>query len=46
MSPIPYRIGISPFGGIEDSGSGNGYEEGVVEAMKSDTNVKTFSLPW
>ena len=33
-----------PFGGIKDSG--NGYKEGVIEAMKSFTNVKTFSLPW
>jgi len=39
-----YRIEMSPFGGIKDSG--NGYKEGVVEAMKSFTNVKTFSLPW
>ncbi|MBL8696861.1 MAG: phosphonoacetaldehyde dehydrogenase [Alphaproteobacteria bacterium] len=39
-----YRIEMSPFGGIKDSG--NGYKEGVVEAMKSFTNVKTYSLPW
>ncbi len=39
-----YRIEMSPFGGIKDSG--NGYKEGVIEAMKSYTNVKTFSLPW
>ena len=39
-----YRTEMSPFGGIKDSG--NGYKEGVVEAMKSFTNVKTFSLPW
>jgi len=39
-----YRIEMSPFGGIKNSG--NGYKEGVVEAMKSYTNVKTFSLPW
>jgi len=39
-----YRIEMSPFGGIKDSG--NGYKEGVIEAMKSFTNVKTFSLPW
>jgi putative phosphonoacetaldehyde dehydrogenase len=39
-----YRIEMSPFGGIKDSGLG--YKEGVVEAMKSYTNVKTFSLPW
>ena len=39
-----YRIEMSPFGGIKDSGLG--YKEGVVEAMKSFTNLKTFSLPW
>jgi len=39
-----YRIEMSPFGGIKDSGLG--YKEGVVEAMKSYTNIKTFSLPW
>lgn len=39
-----YRIEMSPFGGIKDSGLG--YKEGVVEAMKCYTNVKTYSLPW
>ena len=39
-----YRTEMSPFGGIKDSG--NGYKEGIVEAMKSFTNIKTFSLPW
>ncbi len=39
-----YRTEMSPFGGIKDSG--NGAKEGVVEAMKSYTNLKTFSLPW
>ncbi|HUF86566.1 MAG TPA: phosphonoacetaldehyde dehydrogenase [Thermohalobaculum sp.] len=39
-----YRIEMSPFGGIKDSGLG--YKEGVIEAMKSYTNLKTFSLPW
>lgn len=39
-----YRIEMSPFGGIKDSG--NGYKEGVIEAMKSYSNVKTYSLPW
>ncbi len=39
-----YRIEMSPFGGIKDSG--NGYKEGVIEAMKSFTNIKTFSMPW
>ncbi len=39
-----YRTEMSPFGGIKDSGLG--YKEGVIEAMKSYTSVKTFSLPW
>ena len=39
-----YRIEMSPFGGIKDSGLG--YKEGVIEAMKSFTNIKTFSMPW
>ena len=26
--------------------AGLGYKEGVQEAMKSFTNVKTYSLPW
>jgi putative phosphonoacetaldehyde dehydrogenase len=39
-----YRIEMSPFGGIKDSGLG--YKEGALEAMKSYTNLKTFSLPW
>ena len=39
-----YRIELTPFGGIKDSGLG--YKEGVQEAMKSFSNVKTYSLPW
>ncbi|MGL3208887.1 phosphonoacetaldehyde dehydrogenase [Bradyrhizobium sp. BR 1433] len=39
-----YRIEMSPFGGIKDSGLG--YKEGVQEAIKSFTNIKTYSLPW
>lgn len=39
-----YRIEMSPFGGIKDSG--NGVKEGVLEAMRFFTNVKTYSLPW
>jgi len=39
-----YRIEMSPFGGIKDSG--NGVKEGVLEAMKFFTTVKTYSLPW
>ena len=37
-----YRLELTPFGGIKDSGLG--YKEGVQEAMKSFTNLKTFSL--
>ncbi len=45
INEVPgYRIESSPFGGIKDSGLG--IKEGVIEAMKSMTTVKTFSLPW
>ena len=45
INEVPgYRIECSPFGGIKDSGLG--VKEGVIEAMKFLTNVKTFSLPW
>jgi aldehyde dehydrogenase (NAD+) len=39
-----YRLELTPFGGIKDSGLG--YKEGVIEAMKSFTHTKTYSLPW
>ena len=39
-----YRIELTPFGGIKDSGLG--YKEGVQEAMKSFCNGKTFTMPW
>ncbi|HVO46583.1 MAG TPA: phosphonoacetaldehyde dehydrogenase [Steroidobacteraceae bacterium] len=39
-----YRLELTPFGGIKDSGLG--YKEGVQEAMKLFTNTKTYSLPW
>jgi len=39
-----YRLELTPFGGVKDSGLG--YKEGVQEAMKSFTNLKTYSLPW
>lgn len=39
-----YRLELTPFGGIKDSGLG--YKEGVLEAVKSFTNVKTYSMPW
>jgi putative phosphonoacetaldehyde dehydrogenase len=45
VNEIPaYRLETSPFGGIKDSGLG--VKEGVIEAIKFMTNVKTFSLPW
>lgn len=45
VNEVPgYRIENSPFGGIKDSGLG--IKEGVIEAMKCFTFVKTFSLPW
>ncbi len=39
-----YRLEVTPFGGIKDSGLG--YKEGVQETCKSYTNLKTYSLPW
>ncbi|QTE23691.1 aldehyde dehydrogenase family protein [Polaribacter cellanae] len=39
-----YRLEWTPFGGVKDSGLG--YKEGVIEAMKGYTYVKTYSLPW
>jgi phosphonoacetaldehyde dehydrogenase len=39
-----YRLEVTPFGGIKDSGIG--VKEGVQEACKSFTNLKTYSLPW
>lgn len=45
INEIPgFRIENSPFGGIKDSGLG--IKEGVIEAMKCYSFVKTFSLPW
>lgn len=45
INEVPgYRIESSPFGGIKDSGLG--IKEGVIEAMKCMSTVKTFSLPW
>jgi aldehyde dehydrogenase (NAD+) len=45
INEVPgYRIESSPFGGIKDSGLG--VKEGVIEAMKCFTYVKTFSMPW
>jgi len=39
-----YRLEVTPFGGIKDSGLG--VKEGVQECCKAFTNVKTYSLPW
>ena len=45
INEVPgYRVENSPFGGIKDSGLG--IKEGVTEAVKALTTVKTFSLPW
>lgn len=45
INEVPgFRIESSPFGGIKDSGLG--VKEGVIEAMKCFSFVKTFSLPW
>jgi phosphonoacetaldehyde dehydrogenase len=45
INEIPgFRIESSPFGGIKDSGLG--IKEGVIEAMKCFSFVKTFSMPW
>lgn len=45
VNEIPgYRLEWSPFGGVKDSGLG--IKEGVIEAMKFMSTVKTYSLPW
>jgi phosphonoacetaldehyde dehydrogenase len=45
INEVPgFRIENSPFGGVKDSGLG--IKEGVIEAMKCFSYVKTFSLPW
>jgi aldehyde dehydrogenase (NAD+) len=45
INEVPgYRLEHTPFGGVRDSGLG--VKEGVTEAMKFFTHVKTFSLPW
>lgn len=45
VNEVPgFRTESSPFGGVKDSGLG--IKEGVVEAIKWMTTVKTFSLPW
>jgi aldehyde dehydrogenase (NAD+) len=45
VNEVPgYRTERSPFGGVKMSGLG--VKEGVSEACKWMTTVKTFSLPW
>lgn len=45
INDVPgFRVECSPFGGIKDSGLG--VKEGVIEAIKAYSFVKTFSLPW
>ncbi|MEM7308455.1 MAG: aldehyde dehydrogenase family protein [Planctomycetota bacterium] len=45
VNAVPgFRIESSPFGGVKDSGLG--IKEGVIEAMKFLSTIKTFSLPW
>ncbi len=45
INEVPgYRIESFPFGGIKDSGFG--VKEGVIEAIRCFTFVKTFSMPW
>jgi acyl-CoA reductase-like NAD-dependent aldehyde dehydrogenase len=40
MAVPGHRLELTPFGGIKDSGLG--YKEGVQEAMKRFTNLKTI----
>ena len=45
VNEVPgFRVENSPFGGMKDSGLG--VKEGVIEAVKAYSFVKTFSLPW
>ena len=45
VNEVPgFRVENSPFGGIKNSGLG--VKEGVIEAIKGLSYVKTFSLPW
>ena len=45
VNEVPgFRVECSPFGGIKDSGQG--IKEGVIEAIKAYSFVKTFSFPW
>ncbi len=45
INEVPgFRTENSPFGGVKDSGLG--IKEGVIEAVRNFSTVKTFSLPW
>jgi len=45
VNEVPgYRLEFSPFGGVKASGLG--VKEGVIEAMRWMTAVKTYSMPW
>lgn len=45
INEVPgFRVENSPFGGVKDSGLG--IKEGVIEAIKLFSTIKTFSLPW
>ena len=45
VNQVPsFRMESSPFGGVKDSGLG--IKEGVIEAMKFMSTIKTYSLPW
>ncbi|MFE9581491.1 phosphonoacetaldehyde dehydrogenase [Nocardia sp. NPDC006044] len=45
IAEVPgYRLESMPFGGLKDSGLGD--KEGVIEAMRNYTTIKTCSLPW
>lgn len=39
-----FRTEETPFGGIKSSGLG--HKEGIVEAVRTMTNVKLATLPW
>jgi phosphonoacetaldehyde dehydrogenase len=45
VNEVPgYRTELTPFGGIKDSGLG--VKESALEAIRSVTNQKLYTLPW
>jgi len=45
INEVPgFRIETTPFGGIKDSGLG--IKEGILEAIKCFSFIKSYSLPW